>query len=86
MGRYAKAAERASKLTDKQRATEIAALVPFNRDKLQELLPRTRDKEEFLELMRVVEDETEMDEKLTHLETHVKTLGPVIFKVLRGFL
>ena len=83
---YTEIFERASKLTTIQLATEIAALGPFNRDKLQELLPRTQDREEFVKLMRVVEDETEMDEKLAYLETNVKTLGPAILKILRGFL
>ena len=86
MKRYAEAARLAYELTDEQLAKEIAALVPFNLEKVQELLPQKRDKEEFLELMKGVEDETEMDEKLTHLETHVKNLGPAILKILRGFL
>lgn len=86
MNRYTEIFERASRLTDQQLATEIAALGPFNRDKLQELLPRTRDREVFLELMRVVEDESDMDKKLAYLKTSVEILGPVILKVLRGLL
>lgn len=86
MNRYTEIFERASRLTDQQLATEIAALGPFNRDKLQELLPRTRDREVFLELMRVVEDESDMDKKLAYLKTSVDILGPVILKVLRGLL
>lgn len=86
MNGYTEIFERASRLTDQQLATEIAALGPFNRDKLQELLPRTRDREVFLELMRVVEDESDMDKKLAYLKTSVEILGPVILKVLRGLL
>lgn len=86
MKRYAEAARLAYDLTDEQSAKEIAALVPFNLEKVQELLPQKRDKGEFLELMKKVEDETEMDKKLAYLETNVKTLGPAILKILRGFL
>lgn len=86
MNGYTEIFERASRLTDQQLATEMAALGPFNRDKLQELLPRTRDREVFLELMRVVEDESDMDKKLAYLKTSVEILGPVILKVLRGLL
>ena len=84
MKRYAEAARLASELTDEQLAKEIAALVPFNLEKVQELLPQKQDKDEFLELMKKVEDETDMDEKLAYLEDHVKTLGKVILQVLRG--
>ena len=86
MKRYAEAARLASELTDEQLAKEIAALVPFNLEKVQELLPQKQDKGEFLELMKKVEDETEMDEKLANLETNVQILGPAILKILRGFL
>lgn len=86
MNGYTEIFERASRLTDQQLATEIAAIGPFNRDKLQELLPETRDREVFLELMRVVEDESDMDKKLAYLQTSVEILGPVILKVLRGLL
>lgn len=85
MGRYAKAAERASKLTDKQLKKEIAVFV-LKIDKLQELLPDRGNQEAFLNLMKVVEDETDMDEKLAYLETNVKTVGKVIIQVLRGLV
>lgn len=86
MGRYSKAAKEAANLTNKQLATEMAALAPFNRDQLQILLPKKRDKEAFLALMRVVEDETDMDEKLAYLRNNIKKAGEVIFKVLQVFL
>lgn len=86
MKRYAEAARLASELTDEQLAKEIAALVPFNLEKVQELLPQKQDKGEFLELMEKVEDETDMDKKLANLETNVQILGPAILKILRGFL
>lgn len=78
--------ESARRLTNKQLSTEIAALVPINRDKLQELLPKKRDKEELVKLMEVVENETDMDKKLAYLQDHLQTVGKTIFKVLQIFL
>lgn len=83
MGRFAEAAQKARELTNKQLATEIAALSNgMNRDRLNELLPQKRDKEAFLELMRVVEDETAMDEKIAFLGENLKTAGAAALKVL----
>ncbi|RKU37296.1 hypothetical protein C6495_02070 [Candidatus Poribacteria bacterium] len=86
MNPFTEPAKQASKETDKALAGKIAALSSLPQRKVERLLPEKRDKKQFLELIEMVKDETEMDEQLTHLETHVKTLGPVIFKVLRGFL
>ena len=83
MGRFSTAARRARNLTNKQLATEIAAISVVQRDVLQGLLPRKRDKEAFLELMKVVEAETAMDEKLAFLGENLATAGKAAFKVLR---
>ncbi len=83
MGRYASAARKASDLTNKQLATEIASLSPMNRETLQDLLPRKRDKETFLALMKLVEKETDMDEKIAYLRENLESAGKVVFKLLR---
>ena len=82
MGRYATAARAARDLTNKQLATEIAAIGPIPRDKLQELLPLKADKEAFLELMRQVESEKSDDEKLAFLGENLQTVGRVALKAL----
>lgn len=83
MGRFNAAAKRARNLTNKQLATEIAAISVVPRDQLQELLPRKRDKEAFLALMKEVEAETSMDEKLTFLGDNLATAGKAALKVLK---
>lgn len=84
MGRFAEAAKNARQMTNKQLGTEIAALsAGVTREKLQELLPQKRDKETFLELMQVVEDETTVDEKIAFLGENLQTAGKVALKVLQ---
>ncbi len=83
MGRYASAARKASDLTNKQLATEIAALSPMNRETLQDLLPRKRDKQTFLALMKLVEQEKHMDENVAYLRENLESAGKVVFKLLR---
>jgi hypothetical protein len=84
--RYAEAARRAREMTNKELATEISALGPVSRDKLQELLPDKRDKEAFLALMEMVEAEKEIDEKLSYLRDNLHTAGKVVFRILRFFV
>ena len=86
MGRYASAARKARDLTNKQLATEIASLGPVNRDVLQKLLPRKREKEVFLELMKQVEQEKTTDENLAYLRENLESTGKVIFKMLKFFV
>jgi hypothetical protein len=84
MGRFSAAAKRARELTNKQLATEIAALsAAVSRDRLQELLPLKQDKEAFLELMEQVEAETTMDEKLAFLSANLATAGKAALNVLK---
>jgi len=84
MGRFSAAAKRARELTNKQLATEIAALsAAVSRDRLQELLPLKQDKEAFLELMEQVEAETTMDEKLAFLSANLATAGKAALTMLK---
>lgn len=83
MGRYSAAARKARNQTNKQLGDEISALGPMTRDKLKELLPKKRDKEQFVELMKIVESEKSDDEKLASLTANVQTLGGVALKALK---
>ena len=86
MGRFKGASRRARDLTNKQLATEIAALSTVPRERLQELLPAKRDKEAFMELMEQVEAETAMEEKLAFLRDNLATAGKAAISVLRALL
>lgn len=86
MGRYRDAARAAAELTNKELGTRIAELAPISMARLQELLPTKRDKEAFVELMRVVEDETEVENQLSYLRDNLATAGKVALKALRLFV
>jgi hypothetical protein len=86
MGRFSKAAREAADLTNKELTSRIAELTPISSAQLQELLPSKRDKEDFVALMRVVEDETEMENQLTFLRNNLATAGRVALKALKLFV
>lgn len=86
MNQFSESAEKNRRKTNDELADELAPLISLSRKRLQELLPKKRDKQAFRELMEKVEDETEMDAKLAYLQDNVKTVGEVIFKVLKTFL
>ena len=86
MGKYSAAAHRARNMANKQLKTEVAILMPFDRDRIQKLLPTKKDEQNFLDLMAEVEKETEMDIKLGYLTDNLQTAGKVVFKVLKAFI
>jgi hypothetical protein len=86
MGRYREAARLAAELTNKELGAEIAALAPVNSAKVQELLPAKRDKEAFVELMKLVEDETQMETQLAFLRDNLATAGKAALMALRIFV
>jgi hypothetical protein len=86
MGRYRDAAKVAAELTNKELGGRIAELAPVNMQRLQELLPSKRDKEDFVALMRVVEDETELENQLSFLRDNLATAGKVALKALKLFV
>ena len=82
MGRFTKAVEDASKLTDQQLATEIANLGALSRADVLQLLPEKRDKETFIQLMHEVESERGEAEKLAFLRDNLETAGRIAMKLL----
>lgn len=86
MGRFSKAAREAADMTNKELAGRIAELTPITSAQLQELLPSRRDKEDFVNLMRVVEDETDLENQLNFLRDNLATAGRVALKALKLFV
>lgn len=81
--RFTAAARKASDLTNKQLATELASVGNLSRDKIHELLPKKKDKEAFVNLMKQVESETTMDEKISYLQNNIQSAGKVAFTMLK---
>jgi hypothetical protein len=85
--RFTEAAQRAKATTNKQLATEIAALSSaMDRDKVQALFPQKNEKEAFVALMAEVEKETSDAEKIAFLQQNLVTMGPVVLKALKFFI
>ncbi len=83
---FAQAAQQAAQLTNDQLAKELSSLGPISSAKLQALLPSKKDKEDFIELMKVVEAETTMDQKLAFLRKNIQSAGKVALQALRFFV
>jgi hypothetical protein len=86
MGRFRDAARAAADLTNKELASRIAELTPVSAAQLQQLLPTKRDKEDFVALMRVVEEETSVENQLNFLRDNLATAGRVALKALKLFV
>lgn len=84
--RFAKAAQKAKEITNKQLADEIAAVSKLSRENINQLLPLKKDKEAFAELMAQVESDTDMDTKLNFLKGNIDTVGKVAFTVLKALV
>ena len=85
MSRYAKAANDAAELTNKQLGQRISSLNHLTEARVRTLFPQKRDKETFLELMAEVEKETNETKKLAAITDNIAAYGPVILKVLSAF-
>jgi hypothetical protein len=82
--RFTDAAHKAQVLTNKQLATEIAALSSaMDREKFQSLFPKKEEKEAFVALMAEVEKETSDAEKIAFLQQNLTTAGTVVLKALK---
>ena len=84
--RFTKAAREAAQMTNKQLATELATVGNLNRDKIQDLLPKKKDKKAFVDLMKEVEAETTMDEKIAYLQNNIQSAGKVAFTLLKALV
>ena len=84
--RFKEAAEKASEITNKQLADELATVSKLSRDSIRKLLPRKTDKEAFVKLMEEVEADTTMDEKVTFLQDNIKSVGNVAITLLKALV
>lgn len=84
--RFTAAAKAAREATNKQLATEIAAVSKFSRDSINEILPTKKDKEAFIKLMEQVEADTDMDNKLAYLVENIQSAGVVAINLLKALV
>lgn len=84
--RFTAAAKAAREATNKELATEIAAVSKFSRDSINEILPTKKDKEAFIKLMEQVEADTDMDNKLAYLVENIQSAGVVAINLLKALV
>jgi hypothetical protein len=84
--RFTAAAKKAANLTNKQLASELASIGSMNRDDIQSLLPKKKDKQAFIDLMKEVEAETAMDEKIAYLHENIRSAGKVALTLLKALV
>jgi hypothetical protein len=84
MGRFAEAAKKAANMTNKQLQSELSTVGTLDQNKIQELLPLKQDKQAFIELMKEVEAETTVDQKIAFLQNNVSSAGKVAFTLLKA--
>jgi hypothetical protein len=82
--RYRMAAALARNLSNKQLGKELANLSLISEQKMRQLLPTRKDKEAFVELMTVLEKETDLEAQLAYLMENPQTAGKIAIKVLKG--
>lgn len=74
--------ERAAAKTDKKLAGQQAKLTTMSWDQLKQMLPSQVDQNDLDELMRVVNDATNHNERVAALIKNIGQLGGIIAKVL----
>jgi hypothetical protein len=82
---YAALAKKAADLTNKQLASDITDLTVMTTRDLMDYLPQKRDKQDFIELMRVVQSETDEDRAIAKVTGDIARFGKVIVRVFKFF-
>ncbi len=83
--RFEEAAKKAAQTTDDQLKDELNQIKEQNRKKLNELIPtlNTKDKKAFNELIKLVNADTDMDEKLAGVHDSLKSVFGMSLKILK---
>lgn len=84
--RFTEAAQKAADLTNKQLSKELANVGTLSSEEIDDLLPLKQDKEAFANLMKEVEAETNMDQKIAYLQNNIESAGKVAFTVLKALV
>ena len=75
-------AKRAADETDKQLAGAQARVATVSWDGLKKMLPSPGDQQQLNELIKIVQKDTEHNEKVASLIANIGTLGGIVVKVL----
>ena len=82
---YAALAKQAADMTNKELGSQITDLTRMTTADLDRLLPNQGDRTQFVELMKIVQKETNEDQAVAKTVGDVARFGKVIVKVLKYF-
>jgi hypothetical protein len=80
--RFVELAAQSDELTKKEIDAELARITSFTEDKLSSMLPKKTDKENFAELMAIVNSSTNRNNKVAQVRQNINQFGEVIVKLL----
>jgi hypothetical protein len=81
--RFTNAASQAADMTNKQLGGQLGTLSKFSDEEINELLPLKQDKQAFMDLMKEVEADIVMDEKVAFLQNNIQSMGKVALTILK---
>lgn len=80
--KYAAAAEQARKETDEKYRQVIATLTRLSEEDVERLFPTRTDKDRLLELLDIVNQETDDNIKVARLKEDIESYGTIILKLI----
>jgi hypothetical protein len=76
----------AAKLTDDQLKDELAKHTPLTQDEINDLLPDRQDMDNYVKLLKIVQDATDANLNVAALQASIGAVGSVVMKLLRQYL
>ena len=80
--KYTKAAEQARQDTDERYNQVIASLTRLSQEDINNLFPTRSEKDRLLELLEIVNQETEDNIKVARLKDDIESYGTIILKLI----
>jgi hypothetical protein len=80
---FREAAERAAEKTNIEYASKISNLTRLTDKEIGKLFPARTDKNRLMELLAIVNDSTNKNQKIIKLKKNIDTLAPVVLKLVK---
>lgn len=81
--KYAEAAKKAQQQTDEEYQKIISGLTRLTNDEIEKLFPERADKQKLLELMALVNEGTDDNQKIIKLKENTEKFGAIAIKLLK---
>jgi hypothetical protein len=80
---YEKAAREAAKATDEKYSSILSSLCRLKDDEISHLFPDREDKDKLLELIQIVNDATNENQKIVKLKENIDSFGKIIIRIFK---